>query len=84
MPKDTKSSGYNKAPACESRGFGHKKEGENFDTPSSLLCLPICLRFCKPVALTLQLIQRNKKLITYAKQNIQKAQIFLRKQKFHR
>ena len=44
MPKDTKSSGYNKAPACESRGFGHKKEGENFDTPSFLfntnqLCL---------------------------------------------
>ena len=37
MPKDTKSSGYNKAPACESRGFGHKKEGENFDTPSSRL-----------------------------------------------
>ena len=34
MPKDTKSLGYNKAPACESRGFGHKKEGENFDTPS--------------------------------------------------
>ena len=53
MPKDTKSLGNNKAPACESRGFGHKKEGENFDTPSSLLCLPICLRFCKPVALTL-------------------------------
>ena len=37
MPKDTKSSGYNKAPACESRGFGHKKEGENFDTPSTEL-----------------------------------------------
>ena len=37
MPKDTKSLGYNKAPACESRGFGHKKEGENFDTPSFLL-----------------------------------------------
>ncbi len=36
MPKDTKSSGNNKAPACESRGFGHKKEGENFDTPSFL------------------------------------------------
>ena len=36
MPKDTKSSGYNKAPACESRGFGHKKEGENFDTPSTI------------------------------------------------
>ena len=36
MPKDTKSSGNNKAPACESRGFGHKKEGENFDTPSQL------------------------------------------------
>ncbi|GKH70857.1 hypothetical protein CE91St3_07200 [Parabacteroides merdae] len=37
MPKDTKSSGNNKAPACESRGFGHKKEGENFDTPSLTL-----------------------------------------------
>ena len=36
MLKDTKSSGYNKAPACESRGFGHKKEGENFDTPSRI------------------------------------------------
>ena len=36
MPKDTKSSGNNKAPACESRGFGHKKEGENFDTPSCI------------------------------------------------
>ena len=35
MPKDTKSLGNNKAPACESRGFGHKKEGENFDTPSA-------------------------------------------------
>ena len=35
MPKDTKSSGYNKAPTCESRGFGYKKEGANFDTPSS-------------------------------------------------
>ena len=40
MPKDTKSSGYNKAPACESRGFGHKKEGENFDTPSFSLEVP--------------------------------------------
>ena len=38
MPKDTKSSGNNKAPACESRGFGHKKEGENFDTPSKRQC----------------------------------------------
>ena len=34
MPKDTKSLGYNKAPVCESRGFGYKKEGANFDTPS--------------------------------------------------
>ena len=31
MPKDTKSSGYNKAPTCESRGFGYKKEGANFE-----------------------------------------------------
>jgi len=30
MPKDTKSSGYNKAPACESRGFGHKKRRWEF------------------------------------------------------
>lgn len=47
MPKDTKSSGYNKAPACESRGFGHKKEGENFDTPSSLFrgTQPYCTNY---------------------------------------
>ena len=41
MPKDTKSSGNNKAPACESRGFGHKKEGENFDTPSNVETLAV-------------------------------------------
>ena len=33
MPKDTKSLGNNKAPACESRGFVHKKRGVHFDTP---------------------------------------------------
>ena len=48
MPKDTKSSGYNKAPACESRGFGHKKEGENFDTPS-YLCTPSGTRTLDPL-----------------------------------
>ena len=37
MPKDTKSLDNNKAPACESRGFVHKKEGVHFDTPSFLL-----------------------------------------------
>ena len=37
MPKDTKSLGNNKAPACESRGFVRKKEkGVLFDTPSFL------------------------------------------------
>ena len=37
MPKDTKSLDNNKAPACESRGFVHKKkEGVHFDTPSLL------------------------------------------------
>ena len=46
MPKDTKSSGYNKAPACESRGFGHKKEGENFDTPSFTIILFRITLFC--------------------------------------
>ena len=33
MLKDTKSLGNNKAPACESRGFVHKKRCANFDTP---------------------------------------------------
>ena len=37
MPKGTKTLGYNKALACKSRGFAHKKEGALFDTPSSLL-----------------------------------------------
>ena len=36
MPKDTKSLGNNKAPACESRGFVHKKRGVHFDTPPLL------------------------------------------------
>jgi len=45
MPKDTKSSGYNKAPACESRGFGYKKEGANFDTPSCLSAIRYSLFF---------------------------------------
>ncbi|WP_373245255.1 hypothetical protein [Phocaeicola massiliensis] len=36
MLKDTKSLGNNKAPACESRGFVHKKEGAHFDTPPFL------------------------------------------------
>ena len=39
MPKDTKSLGNNKAPACESRGFVRKKEGVLFDTPSSFSLL---------------------------------------------
>ena len=34
MPKDTKSLNNNKAPACENKRFVHKKEQENFDTPS--------------------------------------------------
>ena len=35
MLKDTKSLDNNKAPACESRGFVHKKRGcGHFDTPS--------------------------------------------------
>ena len=37
MLKDTKSLGNNKAPACESRGFVHKKEGAHFDTPSNFI-----------------------------------------------
>ena len=35
MLKDTKSLGNNKAPACESRGFVHKKGDVHFDTPPS-------------------------------------------------
>ena len=41
MPKDTKSLGNNKAPACESRGFVHKKRGVHFDTPPLKLHLAI-------------------------------------------
>lgn len=33
MPKDTKSLGNDKAPACESWGFVHKKGDVHFDTP---------------------------------------------------
>ena len=45
MLKDTKSLGNNKAPACESRGFVHKKEGAHFDTPpKSISNLEIILR----------------------------------------
>ena len=37
MPKDTKTLGYIKAPACESRGFViYKKRVHHFDTPSLL------------------------------------------------
>ena len=39
MLKDTKSLGNNKAPACESRGFVHKKRGVHFDTPPFLLLM---------------------------------------------
>lgn len=50
MPKDTKSLDNNKAPACESRGFVHKKkEGVHFDTPSSdieMLFFKRILYFC--------------------------------------
>ena len=41
MPKDTKSLGNNKAPACESRGFVHKKRGVHFDTPPFYLLVLI-------------------------------------------
>lgn len=38
MPKDTKSLGNNKAPACESRGFVHKKRlCQRFDTFNLML-----------------------------------------------
>ena len=55
MPKDTKSLDNHKAPACESRGFVHKKkEGVHFDTPSflspNLACEVISLRLFEPQA----------------------------------
>ena len=37
MLKDTNSLGNNKAPACESRGFVHKKGDVHFDTPPFFL-----------------------------------------------
>ena len=40
MPKDTKTLGYIKAPACESRGFViYKKRVHHFDTPSFFVTL---------------------------------------------
>ena len=47
MPKDTKSLGNNKAPACESRGFVHKKRGVHFDTPPSLISYLMISNFLK-------------------------------------
>lgn len=41
MLKDTKSLGNNKAPACESRGFVHKKRGVHFDTPPFLIIMSL-------------------------------------------
>ena len=44
MPKDTKTLGNNKAWACESLGFVHKKRlCQRFDTTSSSFQLPITL-----------------------------------------
>ena len=55
MPKDTKSLDNNKAPACESRGFVHKKkEGVHFDTPSSLFRSSILL-FENPLSQIIQI-----------------------------
>ena len=57
MPKDTKSLGNNKAPACESRGFVRKKEGVLFDTPSSSICQSVryfILLFREPVGFYVQ------------------------------
>ena len=45
MLKDTKSLGNNKAPACESRGFVHKKEGAHFDTPSYCIMIPLMMLY---------------------------------------
>ena len=40
MPKDTKTLGNNKARACESLGFAHKKRlCQRFDTTSSFFLL---------------------------------------------
>ncbi len=49
MLKDTKSLGNNKAPACESRGFVHKKRGVHFDTPPFFQQVMCCIQkgdFC--------------------------------------
>ena len=46
MLKDTKSLGNNKAPACESRGFVHKKRGVHFDTPPSFFAHPSAAGHC--------------------------------------
>ncbi len=46
MPKDTKTLGNNKARACESLGFVHKKRlCQRFDTTSSLRILVIINKY---------------------------------------
>ena len=56
MLKDTNSLGNNKAPACESRGFVHKKGDVHFDTPPFIYSLimrqhkQIMRRYCKPLS----------------------------------
>ena len=47
MLKDTNSLGNNKAPACESRGFVHKKGDVHFDTPPFLWLKREILMLCR-------------------------------------
>ena len=53
MPKDTKTLGNNKARACESLGFVHKKRlCQRFDTTSlnyTLSCIKSCINQCLQV-----------------------------------
>ena len=58
MPKDTKTLGNNKARACESLGFVHKKRlCQRFDTTSSSLILKSYFRTdCVPFIVKLSLI----------------------------
>ena len=50
MPKDTKTLGNNKARACESLGFAHKKRlCQRFDTTSTILLYILSIKHASPI-----------------------------------
>ena len=63
MPKDTKTLGYIKAPACESRGFViYNKRVHHFDTPS-IFSIPVMIDYSSVVYGFPQSLRENRLLM---------------------